>query len=134
MSKSRIPLVEELFILRIEKGYTERMIKDYLMSPPYNYGLRNVQIYQRYLRKYIAENVTIDKDEIFKKQKEYLETRMNEFQRLGQDKLWLETLKEYNKLLGLYETQKIDITSNGQTIIPPVINLIIKDNNNLINE
>lgn len=52
----------------------------------------------------------------------------------GDHRLALEYKKEISKLEGLYETQKIDITSNGQTIIPPVINLIIKDNNNLINE
>jgi hypothetical protein len=123
MSKSRLPLIEELFILRVEKGFTERMIKEYLMSPPYQYGLRNVQIYLRYLRKYIDENVNIDRDELIKKQKEYLETRMNEFHRHGQDKMWMETMKEYNKLLGLYEAQKVDLTSGGNTIIPQVIYL-----------
>ena len=123
MSKSRIPLIEELFILRVERGFTERMIKDYLMSPPYNYGLRNVQIYLRYLRKYIMENVVFDRDETFKKQKEYMETRIMQFQQQGNDKLWLETTKEYNKLLGLYESQKIDITSNGKDVIPQVIYL-----------
>ena len=132
MSKSRIPLIEELFILRIERGFTERMIKDYLMSPPYNYGLRNVQIYLRYLRKYIMDNVVFDRDESFKKQKEYMETRIMQFQQQGNDKLWLEATKEYNKLLGLYESQKIDITSNGKDIIPQVIylNLPTEDGTN----
>lgn len=132
MSKSRLPLIEELFILRIEKGYTDRMIKDYLMSPPYSYGLRNVQIYQNYLRKYIMDNVVFDRDESFKKQKEYMETRIMQFQQQGNDKLWLETTKEYNKLLGLYESQKIDITSNGKDIIPQVIylNLPTEDGTN----
>jgi len=132
MSKSRIPLIEELFILRIERGFTERMIKDYLMSPPYEYGLRNVQIYLRYLRKYIMENVVFDRDETFKKQKEYMETRIMQFQQQGNDKLWLEATKEYNKLLGLYESQKIDITSNGKDIIPQVIylNLPTEDGTN----
>jgi hypothetical protein len=129
MSKSRLPLIEELFILRIEKGYTDRMIKDYLMSPPYSYGLRNVQIYQNYLRKYIDENITIDKNELIKKQKEYLESRMAEFQINGQDKLWMEVVKEYNKLLGLYESQKVDITSNGKDIIPQVIYLNLPTEN-----
>jgi len=132
MSKSRIPLIEELFILRIERGFTERMIKDYLMSPPYEYGLRNVQIYLRYLRKYIMDNVVFDRDESFKKQKEYMETRIMQFQQQGNDKLWLEATKEYNKLLGLYESQKIDITSNGKDIIPQVIylNLPTEDGTN----
>lgn len=133
MAKSRLPLIEELFILRVEKGFTERMIKDYLMSPPYEYGLRNVQIYLKYLRTYINQNVNIDKDELLKKQKEYLETRIAEFQRHGQDKLWMETIREYNKLLGLYPTQKVDITSNGENIIPQIIYLNIPNNDGINN-
>jgi general stress protein 26 len=69
------------------------------------------------------ENVVFDRDETFKKQKEYMETRIMQFQQQGNDKLWLETTKEYNKLLGLYESQKIDITSNGKDVIPQVIYL-----------
>lgn len=134
MSKSRLPLIEELFILRIEKGYTDRMIKDYLMSPPYSYGLRNVQIYQNYLRKYIDDNIKIDKNELIKKQKEYLESRMAEFQVNGQDKLWMEVVKEYNKLMGLYDAQKIDLTSNGNPLMPQIIYIVTKEQNNVLNE
>ena len=134
MARTRQDILDDLFNLKIKRGYTEYQLKEYLMSPPYNYSLRNVQIYLKLLREHILEVVKTDKEMALLETIEQLKRIWSSLINQGDHRLALEYKKEISKLEGLYETQKIDITSNGQTIIPPVINLIIKDNNNLINE
>ena len=101
------------------------------MASPYNYSLRNTQIYLKLLREHIMEVLKEDKELSLTTTIERLERIEQNLIDRGDTKLSLEYRKEINKLRGLY-IQKVDITSNGKDIIPQVIylNLPTEDGTN----
>ena len=131
MSRTRQDIIDDLFNLKIKRGYTEYQIKEYLMASPYNYSLRNTQIYLKLLREHIMEVLKEDKELSLTTTIERLERIEQNLIDRGDTKLSLEYRKEINKLRGLY-IQKVDITSNGKDIIPQVIylNLPTEDGTN----
>lgn len=132
MARTRQDILNDLFDLKIKRGFTEFQLREYLMSPPYNYSLRNTQIYLKLLREYFTD--------VLKEDREYsLNSTIEKLERIEQDllndkdrRLSLEYRKEINKLRGIYPTQKVDLTSNGKDIIPQVIylNLPTEDGTN----
>ena len=123
MSRTRQDIIDDLFNLKIKRGYTEFQLKEYLMSPPYNYSLRNTQIYLKLLREHILDVLKEDKEYSLKTTLERLERIEQELLVSGDKRLSLEYRKEINKIQGIYPTQKVDVTSGGNTIIPQVIYL-----------
>lgn len=123
MARTRQDIIDDLFNLKIKRGYTEYQLKEYLMSPPYNYSLRNTQIYLKLLREHILDVLKEDKEYALKTTLERLERIEQELLTSGDKRLSLEYRKEINKIQGIYPTQKVDVVSNGETIIPQVIYL-----------
>jgi hypothetical protein len=123
MSRTRQDILDDLFNLKIKRGYTEFQLKEYLMSPPYNYSLRNTQLYLKLLREHILDVLKEDKEYSLKTTLERLERIEQELLVSGDKRLSLEYRKEINKIQGIYPTQKVDVTSGGNTIIPQVIYL-----------
>lgn len=125
MRPDSMSVLQDIFNLRISKGWPEIKIKHYLMGKPHEYSERTAQRYLHYLREYIKDNTNIDREDM-------MVTHINQLQETASElketepKLYLEYLKEINKLTGLYEAQKIDITSAGEQI---VINLNLNKDN-----
>ena len=133
MSITRQDILDDLFNLKIKRGYTEYQLKEYLMSPPYNYSLRNTQLYLKLLREHIIDSVKVDKELALNETIEQLKRIWSDLIREGDRRLALEYKKEIAKLEGLY-IQKVDVTSNGETLTPEVIYIVTKDNKTLLNE
>ena len=133
MSRTRQDILDDLFNLKIKRGYTEYQLKEYLMSPPYNYSLRNTQLYLKLLREHIIDSVKVDKELALNETIEQLKRIWSDLIREGDRRLALEYKKEIAKLEGLY-IQKVDVTSNGETLTPEVIYIVTKDNKTLLNE
>ena len=135
MSRTRQDILDDLFNLKIKRGYTEYQLKEYLMSPPYNYSLRNTQLYLKMLREHIVDVVRDDKEYYMATTMEQLDRIYQDLLREGNKKLALEYKKEINKMIGIYPTQKVDVTSNGESVIPQVIYVNInKPSTDLLNE
>jgi len=135
MSRTRQNILDDLFNLKIKRGYTEYQLKDYLMSPPYNYTLRNAQLYMKMLREHIMDILKEDKEYYMTTTIEQLDRIYQDLLREGNKKLALEYKKEISKMIGAYATQKVDVTSNGESVIPQVIYVNInKPSTDLLNE
>lgn len=134
MAKTRQDILDDLFNLKIKRGYTEYQLREYLMSPPYNYSLRNTQIYLKLLRDLILDSVKVDRELAMTETIEHLKRIYQELLRQGDRRLALEYRKEISKMEGLYEPEKIDVTSGGNPLMPEVIYIVTKEQNNLLNE
>jgi hypothetical protein len=133
MSRTRQDILDDLFNLKIKRGYTEYQLKEYLMSAPYNYSIRNTQIYLKMLREHIIDTLKDDKEYYITATMEQLDRIYQDLLREGNKKLALEYKKEITKMRGAYPTQKVDITSNGENIIPQIIYLNIPNNDGINN-
>ena len=87
------------------------------------YGYSKPQSYQylKWMYEEIREDLLIMKENAYEEAIAQYEEML---ERTAENpKMWSEIRKEYNKLLGLYQT-KIDVTSNGETMnVTPVINI-----------
>jgi hypothetical protein len=116
MKPNSMSVLQEIFDLRISKGWTEVKIKHYLMGNPYQYSERTAFRYLQYLREYIKDNTNLDKSEL-------MAAHVNQLEEVAlglkdtNPKLYLAYQQEINKLVGLYEAQKVDITSGGEQIV-----------------
>jgi hypothetical protein len=133
MSRTRQDILDDLFNLKIKRGYTEYQLKEYLMSAPYNYSIRNTQLYLKMLREHIVDTLKDDKEYYITATMEQLDRIYQDLLREGNKKLALEYKKEITKMRGAYPTQKVDITSNGENIIPQIIYLNIPNNDGINN-
>lgn len=121
--KDKENIISALVKMRVEKFATTKTMLDFLMNQV-GYG----QTYSYELIKLSKERIK----DIFKE--EYEQSFHNAIARLEEiiettknEKVRLESQKEMNKLLGLYQPQKVDITSNGKEIgISEVIIKIVR--------
>lgn len=119
-------IIAALVKMRIEKFATTKTMLDFLM--------KDLEYGQTYSYELISESKKRI-NEIFKE--EFDEAFSNSVARLEEmiegaknEKTRLEALKEYNKLLGLYKPQKVDVTSNGKDIgVTEVVVKIMKGDN-----
>ena len=126
MPKGRVPrrngtlishddIVKELVDLKIKERASNYTLLEHLSS---KYGLKQGQcyIYIANMRDYIAEIYKKDALAEIETAKIQLEKMMEEAKIANNRKLELEIRKEINKLLGLYASEKIDVTSGGESI------------------
>ena len=107
--------LEDIFHLRIVKGWSELQIKEYLMKE-YDFTERHCQGLISKMRQLIMDNINYNKQELMAQKIEEYERTSAELKQNKNYKMWLELEKEKNKLMGLYEPQKIDVTTNGSSI------------------
>jgi hypothetical protein len=103
-------LVSKIAMMRI-KGKSTHSVLEFLME---QVGMSRKIAYEVLgdAQKYIMEQTSEDTKVAFAEAIQRLEIIYEN----GNDKVKLEALKEINKLRGLYSPEKLDITSNGQTI------------------
>ena len=120
-------VLNDIFEKRIVLGWPELKIKHYLMDDTlYGYSERTAQRYLVYLREYIVENSNIDKQQMMASHIAQLEEMAFNL-KTSNPKLYLHYIQEINKLLGLYEPQKVDITTGGEKINKITIEIIGND-------
>lgn len=116
MKYRREDLINEIIRLRLEKGAsTKWIIKDYLQD---QIGYKQTYAYQLYREARARIKELYDEKAI-----ELVNETLGQLEDLYQQsvsgrnlKLALEVRKEISKLIGLYASEKIDITSGGETL------------------
>jgi hypothetical protein len=127
MRPSTMSVLQEIYDLRINRGWPEHKIKIYLMGDRHSYSERMAFYYLQYLRDYIKENVNVDREEMMATHLQQLETMASDLKETN-PKLYLEYMREINKLTGLYEPQKVDITTGGDKINKITVEIITREN------
>lgn len=127
MRPSTMSVLQEIFDLRINKGWPEIKIKHHLMGDRHCYSERMAFYYLQYLRDYIKENINVDREEMMATHLQQLETMASELKD-EEPKLYLEYMKEINKLMGLYQPEKLDITTGGDKINKITVEIITREN------
>jgi hypothetical protein len=127
MRPSTMSVLQEIYDLRINRGWSELKIKHHLMGDRHCYSERMAFYYLQYLRDYIKENVNIDREEMMATHIEQLqEVAVN--LKDSNPKLYLAYMQELNKLVGLYQPEKLDITTGGDKINKITVEIITRDN------
>jgi hypothetical protein len=123
---NRPEVVMALVKMRIEKFATTKTMLDFLAGPPFNYKHSFSYELIREAKRKIIEIYKEECDEEFEtyraRLEEMVETTRNE-------RIRLEAIKELNKLTGSYRPQRVDVTSNGNDLIPQkvIIEIITKN-------
>jgi hypothetical protein len=104
-------IVQRLVKMRVEQSASTMTILRFLMD---EVGLCRSQSYEilRDVQNWITDHNVIDIKGAVADQL----ARLDDLYEKGDSKLRLEVLKEVSKLLGLYATQKVDLTSGGNPI------------------
>jgi hypothetical protein len=108
-------LVNGVVKMKVENGASNKTILDFLMN---NLGYGQSYSYEvmREARKKIQEIWDKNAEAHLEEAKAHLEELYENAIRKKDMKLALQVRQELNKLMGLYSPEKLDITSNGQTI------------------
>jgi hypothetical protein len=108
-------LVNGVVKMKVEKGASNKTILDFLMNN-LGYGQSYAYEVMREARKKIQEIWDKNAEAHLEEAKAHLEELYENAIRKKDMKLALQVRQELNKLMGLYSPEKLDITSNGQTI------------------
>jgi len=108
-------LVNGVVKMKVEKGASNKTILDFLMND-LGYGQSYAYEVMREARKKIQEIWDKNAEAHLEEAKAHLEELYENAIRKKDMKLALQVRQELNKLMGLYSPEKLDITSNGQTI------------------
>ena len=124
----RQDIVDHIVKLRIEAGAsTKQIIEEYLKG---ECGFKTSWSYDLYkeARLKIEKLYDVKNKQLANEALGQLEDLYKECIKESNKKLALEVRKEINKLTGLYAADKIDITTNGESI--NIINVVIKEDEN----
>jgi hypothetical protein len=124
--RDRETLIMALVKMRIEKFATTKTMLDFLMAPPFNY--KDSYSYEL-IREAKKRIIQIFKEEHAEEYQTYKGRLEEIIETTKSEKIRLEAIKELNKLTGAYQPNKVDITSNGNNLIPTEIIIKIIDNN-----
>jgi len=108
-------LVNGVVKMKVENGASNKTILDFLMND-LGYGQSYAYEVMREARKKIQEIWDKNAEAHLEEAKAHLEELYENAIRRKDMKLALQVRQELNKLMGLYSPEKLDITSNGQTI------------------
>lgn len=108
-------LVNGVVKMKVENGASNKTILDFLMNN-LGYGQSYAYEVMREARKKIQEIWDKNAEAHLEEAKAHLEELYENAIRKKDMKLALQVRQELNKLMGLYSPEKLDITSNGQTI------------------
>jgi hypothetical protein len=108
-------LVNGVVKMKVENGASNKTILDFLMNN-LGYGQSYAYEVMREARKKIQEIWDKNAEAHLEEAKAHLEELYENAIRRKDMKLALQVRQELNKLMGLYSPEKLDITSNGQTI------------------
>jgi hypothetical protein len=108
-------LVNGVVKMKVENGASNKTILDFLMNN-LGYGQSYAYEVMRDARKKIQEIWDKNAEAHLEEAKAHLEELYENAIRKKDMKLALQVRQELNKLMGLYSPEKLDITSNGQTI------------------
>lgn len=102
-------IINGLIRMKIEKNASNKTMLEFLMNDlgygqPYSYNL--LQKARKKIQEIYAQNVETQ----FEISKGQLESMLEKATSRGEMKLALQILQEMNKLMGLYASEKIDIT------------------------
>lgn len=122
-SYDREILVSKVAIMRIKNKSTQTIL-DFLMN---KIGMSRKIAYEILgdAQKYIMEQTSKDTERALAESINRLEGLIED----GDNKLKLEAQKELNKLLGLYQATKIDVTTGGDKLTDIKINIIRPEEN-----
>ena len=117
-------LIDAVVKMRIEKmASTKTIIKDFLMGEC-GYGQAYAYELLREARKKIVEYYQISNEASVEEAIGQLEEMAEDAKHSKNYKLAFEIRKELNKIVGAYQTQKLDITTGGDKLQPVIINVI----------
>lgn len=108
-------LINGIVKMRVENGASNKTILDFLQND-LGYGQSYAYEIMREARKKIQEIWDKNAEAHLEESKGQLEELYEVAIRKKDMKLALQIRQELNKLMGLYSPDKVDITSNGQTI------------------
>lgn len=111
-------LIPQIAMMRIESKSTH-FILEFLEK---KIGMGRTTAYEvlKDAQQYILDMAQTDVNKAYEEAIQQIERKMDNCS----DKLWLEYRKELNKLQALYRAQKIDVTTNGQSITGITIEIV----------
>lgn len=123
-------IINAIVEMRLVKCMSIKNVLDFLMN---DLGYGQAMAYN-YIK--MAQDVTVTNyNEVHKVASEeafgQIENMMQYAMTNKNFKLWFELRKEMNKLQGLYATQKVDVTTNGENINTTIINIINPNGDNI---